>query len=248
MEQAIRQQCQDGILTLTLDRAAKRNALNSAMYQTLAEALAAAAHDDTVRVVLLQGSEECFTAGNDLGDFIGKQSLSEDDPVLRFLHTLAGFPKPVVAAAAGAAVGIGTTLLLHCDLVCLADNTRLCLPFIDLGLVPEFSSSLLLPRAVGHLRASELLLLGEPFDAQQALAMGLANRVVPAQALLQEAATLAAKLAAKPPRALQQSKALLKQELRQAVHFTIDTEARAFAIALQGDEAQTRIAAKLGRR
>ncbi|ENY73700.1 enoyl-CoA hydratase/isomerase [Aeromonas diversa CDC 2478-85] len=248
MEQVIERNCQDGVLTLTLTRPHKRNALNTRMYQELTQALQAAREDEATRVVLIQGSEECFTAGNDLADFLGKESLGEDDPILSFLHTLADFPKPVVAAAAGPAVGIGTTLLLHCDLVCLADNVRLCLPFVDLGLVPEFASSLLLPRAVGHLRASELLLLGAPFGAAEAQAMGLANRVVPAAELLTTARGLAAALAGKPPRALQQSKALLKQELRQAVHFTIDLEARAFALALQGDEAQTRIAAKLGGR
>ncbi|MBZ6070790.1 enoyl-CoA hydratase-related protein [Aeromonas schubertii] len=247
MEQVIKRHCQEGVLTLTLTRPEKRNALNTRMYQELTLSLQGAKEDEAIRVVLLQGDEHCFTAGNDLADFLGKESLGEDDPILTFLHTLADFPKPVVVAAAGPAVGIGTTLLLHCDLVCLADNARLCLPFVDLGLVPEFASSLLLPRAVGHLRASELLLLGAPFGAAEAQAMGLANRVVPATELLATARALATALAAKPPRALQQSKALLKQELRQAVHFTIDMEARAFALALQGEEAQQRIASRLAR-
>ncbi|MBZ6066952.1 enoyl-CoA hydratase/isomerase family protein [Aeromonas schubertii] len=247
MEQVIKRHCQEGVLTLTLTRPEKRNALNTRMYQELTLSLQGAKEDEAIRVVLLQGDEHCFTAGNDLADFLGKESLGEDDPILTFLHTLADFPKPVVVAAAGPAVGIGTTLLLHCDLVCLADNARLCLPFVDLGLVPEFASSLLLPRAVGHLRASELLLLGVPFGAAEAQAMGLANRVVPATELLATARALATALAAKPPRALQQSKALLKQELRQAVHFTIDMEARAFALALQGEEAQQRIASRLAR-
>ncbi|WP_368164557.1 enoyl-CoA hydratase-related protein [Aeromonas sp. R6-2] len=247
MEQVIKRHCQEGVLTLTLTRPEKRNALNTRMYQELTLSLQGAKEDEAIRVVLLQGDEHCFTAGNDLADFLGKESLGEDDPILTFLHTLADFPKPVVVAAAGPAVGIGTTLLLHCDLVCLADNARLCLPFVDLGLVPEFASSLLLPRAVGHLRASELLLLGAPFGAAEAQAMGLANRVVPASELLATARALATALAAKPPRALQQSKALLKQELRQAVHFTIDMEARAFALALQGEEAQQRIAGRLAR-
>ncbi|KUE81060.1 enoyl-CoA hydratase [Aeromonas schubertii] len=247
MEQVIKRHCQEGVLTLTLTRPEKRNALNTRMYQELTLSLQGAKEDEAIRVVLLQGDEHCFTAGNDLADFLGKESLGEDDPILIFLHTLADFPKPVVVAAAGPAVGIGTTLLLHCDLVCLADNARLCLPFVDLGLVPEFASSLLLPRAVGHLRASELLLLGAPFGAAEAQAMGLANRVVPASELLATARALATALAAKPPRALQQSKALLKQELRQAVHFTIDMEARAFALALQGEEAQQRIASRLAR-
>ena len=179
---------------------------------------------------------------------MGKSALEPDDPILQFLHTLADFPKPVIAAVGGAAVGIGTTLLLHCDLVYLADNARLQLPFVELGLVPEFASSLLLPRSVGHLKAAELLLLAEAIDADEALRLGLANRVLAVDALLPFAREQALRLATKPPKALQKSKALLKQELRQAVHFVIDVEARAFSLALQGEEAQGRIAARLGRK
>ncbi|MFG0832593.1 enoyl-CoA hydratase [Aeromonas bivalvium] len=238
---------QDGLLTLTLNRPHKRNALNTEMYQALTTALRGAAEEQSVHVLLIQGQQTCFTAGNDLADFMGKQSLTADDPILQFLHTLADFPKPVIAAVAGPAVGIGTTLLLHCDLVYLADNARLQLPFVELGLVPEFASSLLLPRAVGHLKASELLLLAEAIDAGEALRLGLANRVLAADELLPFAQAQGLTLAAKPPKALQRSKALLKQELKQAVHFVIDTEARAFSLALQGEEAQARIARKLGR-
>ena len=238
---------QDGLLTLTLNRPHKRNALNTEMYQALTTALRGAAEEQSVHVLLIQGQQACFTAGNDLADFMGKQSLTADDPILQFLHTLADFPKPVIAAVGGAAVGIGTTLLLHCDLVYLADNARLQLPFVELGLVPEFASSLLLPRAVGHLKASELLLLAEAIDAGEALRLGLANRVLAADELLPFARAQGLTLAAKPPKALQRSKALLKQELKQAVHFVIDTEARAFSLALQGEEAQARIARKLGR-
>lgn len=238
---------QDGLLILTLHRPDKRNAINTEMYLALTEALRQATQDDAVHVVLLQGQSDCFTAGNDLADFVGKSSLSADDPILQFLHGLADFPKPVIAAVAGPAVGIGTTMLLHCDLVYLGDNARLQLPFVELGLVPEFASSLLLPRAVGHLKAAELLLLAEAIDASEALRLGLANRVVAPGDLLGLAREQGLKLAAKPPKALQRSKALLKQELRQAVHFVIDLEARAFSQALQGDEAQSRIAHRLRR-
>ncbi|MFM4703014.1 enoyl-CoA hydratase [Aeromonas bivalvium] len=238
---------QDGLLTLTLNRPHKRNALNTEMYQALTTALQGAAEEQSVHALLIQGQQACFTAGNDLADFMGKTGLDPDDPILQFLHTLADFPKPVIAAVGGAAVGIGTTLLLHCDLVYLADNARLQLPFVELGLVPEFASSLLLPRAVGHLKASELLLLAESIDAGEALRLGLANRVLAADELLPFARAQGLTLAAKPPKALQRSKALLKQELKQAVHFVIDTEARAFSLALQGEEAQARIARKLGR-
>lgn len=245
MEPIIIAERQDGLLTLTLNRPDKRNALNTAMYRALTEALRQATADDAIHALLIQGQPDCFTAGNDLADFMGKTGLDPDDPILQFLHTLADFPKPVIAAVGGAAVGIGTTLLLHCDLVYLADNARLQLPFVELGLVPEFASSLLLPRSVGHLKAAELLLLAEAIDADEALRLGLANRVLTAEALLPFAREQGLKLAAKAPGALQKSKALLKQELRQAVHFVIDLEARAFSLALQGEEAQTRIAQRL---
>ncbi|MGL4892457.1 MAG: enoyl-CoA hydratase-related protein, partial [Aeromonas veronii] len=169
---------QDGLLTLTLNRPDKRNALNTEIYKQLVAALREAAADEEVHVLLLQGQQDCFTAGNDLADFMGKSALEPDDPILQFLHTLADFPKPVIAAVGGPTVGIGTTILLHCDLVYLADNARLQLPFVELGLVPEFASSLLLPRLVGHLKAAELLLLAEAMDAEEALRLGLANKVV----------------------------------------------------------------------
>ncbi|WP_421228032.1 enoyl-CoA hydratase-related protein [Aeromonas enteropelogenes] len=239
---------QDGLLTLTLNRPDKRNALSTELYRQLVSESQQAAADEGVHVLLLQGQAECFTAGNDLADFVGKSSLEPDDPILQFLHTLADFPKPVIAAVGGPAVGIGTTILLHCDLVYLGENARLQLPFVELGLVPEFASSLLLPRAVGHLKAAELLLLAESMDAHEALRLGLANQVVANTDLLAFAREQGLKLAAKPPRAVQKSKALLKQELKQAVHFVIDLEARAFAQALQGKEAQQRIAARLGRK
>ena len=239
---------QDGLLILTLNRPDKRNALNAGMYQALADALRQAARDEHVHALVLQGQSDCFTAGNDLADFVGKETLEADDPILQFLHTLADFPKPVIAAVAGPAVGIGTTMLLHCDLVYLADNARLQLPFVELGLVPEFAASLLLPRAVGHLKAAELLLLAEAIDGEEALRLGLANQVLAPADLLPFAREQGLKLAAKPPMALQKSKALLKQELKQAVHFVIDLEARAFAQALQGEEAQSRIASKLQKR
>ncbi|MGL4792225.1 MAG: enoyl-CoA hydratase-related protein [Aeromonas jandaei] len=239
---------QDGLLTLTLNRPDKRNALNTALYQQLVSALQQAANDEEVHALLLQGQSDCFTAGNDLADFVGKSSLEPDDPILQFLHTLADFPKPVIAAVGGPAVGIGTTILLHCDLVYLADNARLQLPFVELGLVPEFASSLLLPRMVGHLKAAELLLQAEAIDADEALRLGLANKVMAADVLLPFAREQGLKLASKAPKAVQKSKALMKQELKQAVHFVIDLEARAFAQALQGEEAQQRIAQKLKRR
>src|SRR5690606_28346219 len=187
--------------TLTFNRPDMRNALNTDLYRALTQALRQATQDDAIRALLIQAQRDCFTAGNDLADCMGKSSLDADDPILQFLHTLADFPKPVIAAVGGPAVGIGTTLLLHCDLVYLGDNARLQLPFVELGLVPEFASSLLLPRAVGHLKAAELLLLAEAIDADEALRLGLANRVVAADELLALARDQGLKLAAKPPKA-----------------------------------------------
>lgn len=235
----------DGVLCLTLCRPEKKNALTLAMYSALEQALRDAASDAQIRCVLLQGSADCFTAGNDLAVFLDSGNLDTDHPAIRMLHTLAAFPKPVVAAVCGPAIGIGTTLLLHCDLVYVADDARLQMPFIDLGLVPEFASSLLLPRTVGHLRACEWLLLGDAFSGQHAAQAGLANRSLPASEVLPFAATQASRLAQKPPQALRNSKALLKNELKQAVPFTIDLEARAFSQALHSEESRQRVSAKL---
>ena len=183
MTDAILSNREGGILTLTFNRLDKKNAITRAMYTTLAEALEVATADDTVRVVVIQGDPTCFTAGNDLLDFLSNPPDmtpgAEPAPVVRFLDILRDFPKPLIAAVAGPAVGIGTTLLLHCDLVYAADNAAFSLPFVNLGLCPEAGSSLLLPQLVGYQRAAEKLLFGEPFSAEDALDMGLVNRVLP---------------------------------------------------------------------
>ncbi len=200
-----------GVMTLTLNRVEKKNAITSAMYGAMADALDAAAADAAVRAVVIQGHESIFSAGNDIGDFLNHPQSTPESPVFRFLHGISTFPKPLVAAVCGPAVGIGTTLLLHCDLVYAGDNAVFSMPFVNLGLCPEAASSFLLPVQMGHARAAELLLLGEPFMAETALEIGLINRIVPpaeANALAQRQAR---KLAAKPLGALIETKRLMKK-------------------------------------
>ncbi|MDZ3991704.1 enoyl-CoA hydratase [Pseudomonas sp. Teo4] len=231
-----------GVLTVSFNRAQRKNAITSSMYQTLTQTLQAAAQDSEVRVVLLQGDATVFTAGNDLGDFIDNPPLDAQAPVWRFLHALNDFPKPLIAAVCGVAVGIGTTLLLHCDLVYAASDARFSLPFVNLGVSPEGASSLLLPRLMGYPRAAEALLTGEPFDAEFALRAGLVNQLLPADQVQDWALTQAQKIAQKPAAAVAEAKRLLKRGVQGAVHACIDEEAQVFARLLQEDTAQTAIA------
>ena len=200
-----------GVMTLTLNRVDKNNSITAAMYSTLADALDQAKADAAVRVVLLQGDATVFSAGNDIGDFLHKPPAGQDSPVFRFLHGIAAFPKPIVAAVCGPAVGIGTTMLLHCDLVYAGDNAAFALPFVNLGLCPEAASSLLVPQMFGYHRAAEALLLGEPFMAEAALEVGLVNRVVPPTEANAIAQAQARKLAAKPISSLIETKRLMKK-------------------------------------
>ena len=200
-----------GVTTITLNRVDKKNSITAAMYATMADALDQAQADAAVRVVLLQGDVTIFSAGNDIGDFLNKPPAGEQSPVFRFLHGIAAFPKPIVAAVCGPAVGIGTTMLLHCDLVYAGDNAAFSLPFVNLGLCPEAASSLLLPQMFGYHRAAEALLLGEPFMAEAALEIGLVNRIVPPTEVNAMAQTQARKLAAKPLTSLVETKRLMKK-------------------------------------
>ena len=200
-----------GVMTLTLNRVDKKNSITAAMYSTLADALDQAKADAAVRVVLLQGDATVFSAGNDIGDFLHKPPAGQDSPVFRFLHGIAAFPKPIVAAVCGPAVGIGTTMLFHCDLVYAGDNAAFALPFVNLGLCPEAASSLLVPQMFGYHRAAEALLLGEPFMAEAALEVGLVNRVVPPTEANAIAQAQARKLAAKPISSLIETKRLMKK-------------------------------------
>jgi enoyl-CoA hydratase/carnithine racemase len=238
----------EGVTTLTIDRVEKRNALTAAMYTALADALDRAAADVAVRVVVIRGAGGVFTAGNDLADFLRDPPTGMDSPVMRFLATVADFPKPLVAAVRGPAVGVGTTLLLHCDLVYAGDDVTLLLPFVDLGLVPEAASSLLLPQQLGHHRAAAALLLGEPIDPATALAAGLVNAILPPAEVEGAALDAARRLAAKPPTSLVETKRLLKSGQRDAVHARIEEEAAVFARLLGEPAAQNAFRAFLDRR
>lgn len=201
----------DGILTITFNRPDKKNALTSAMYATLADALEAADTDPAVRVILFAGNGGAFTAGNDLQDFLNNPPQGDNTPVFRFLRAISTASKPLVAAVSGVAVGVGTTMLLHCDLVYAGESAKLSLPFVNLALVPEAASSLLLPAMIGHHRAAELFMLGDAFTPQTAKDYGIVNAIFPDDKLLAEATAVAAKLAAKPPTAMRLTKQLLKR-------------------------------------
>ncbi|MDD2881575.1 MAG: enoyl-CoA hydratase [Rhodoferax sp.] len=200
-----------GVTTLTLNRVAKKNSLTAAMYARLADAFTQAQTDSAVRVVVLQGHETVFSAGNDIADFLKNPPTSPDVPVFRFLRAISVFTKPVVAAVCGPAVGIGTTLLFHCDLVYAGDNAAFSMPFVNLGVCPEAASSLLAPQRMGYGRAAEALLLGDPFLAEAALEMGLISRIVPPAEASALAQRQAQRLAAKPLTSLLEAKRLMKQ-------------------------------------
>jgi enoyl-CoA hydratase/carnithine racemase len=241
MTDHLRTDAADGVLRLTLARPEKKNALTLAMYDGLTAALEDAERDAAVRVVLVHGEGGAFTAGNDLFDFLNDPPTGEDSPVFRFLRAVSAFPKPLLAAVEGHAVGIGTTVLLHCDLAWAAPSARFSLPFVNLGLVPEAASSLLLPATVGPKRAAELLLFGEPFGGEEAHRMGLVNGV--AEDPLAVALERARALAQKPPEAVRLTKALLRRALAAPVTDTLGEEGRLFVERLASPEAQEAFAA-----
>jgi enoyl-CoA hydratase/carnithine racemase len=238
----------DGIARIALDRPEKKNAFTAEMYRQLGEALAAADAAAEVRAVLLHGTRECFSAGNDLADFLKPRAPGEEPATSALFRALPGMKKPVVAAVAGPAIGIGCTLLLHCDLVFAAENARFQLPFVPLGIVPEFGSTLLLPLLAGYQRAAELLLLGEPFTAAQARDAGIVNAVVPVAEVLELAERKARALAALPAESLRLTKALLKGTQRGALETRIAEETRIFAERLNSPEAKAAMSAFLEKR
>ena len=237
-----------GVTTITLNRVDKKNSITAAMYATMADALDQAQADAAVRVVLLQGDVTIFSAGNDIGDFLNKPPAGEQSPVFRFLHGIAAFPKPIVAAVCGPAVGIGTTMLLHCDLVYAGDNAAFSLPFVNLGLCPEAASSLLLPQMFGYHRAAEALLLGEPFMAKAALEIGLVNRIVPPTEVNAMAQTQARKLAAKPLTSLVETKRLMKKGQAVQVAQQMDEEGAVFGRMLREPAAREAFTAFMEKR
>lgn len=241
MDQTIVVTTDNGVRTIRINRPEKKNALTQAMYGAMAEALVQGGADDDVRVFVLTGTDDVFTAGNDLNDFLSVGDIGAS-PAADFLRALAGAAKPVVAAVNGTAIGIGVTMLLHCDLVYATEGARMQLPFINLALVPEAASSLLLPRLVGHHRAAELLMLGEPFDAGQAHGLGIVNRVVAPGELAGAVEAVAQRLADKPASAIRATKALLKTQ-GDGVYARLDTEFAAFARCLKSPELREAVAA-----
>ena len=238
MSEHIQTQLEGGVLTVVFDRADKKNAITQAMYKALADATEKAKADDAVRVILFRSEGDSFSAGNDIADFISLGQTEGDlveMGVFRFLKALADLDKPAVAAVRGRAVGIGLTLLLHCDMVVVAEDALLSVPFVNLALAPEAASSLLLPRVLGHQRAFELFALGEAIDGKTALAWGLANRAVPADQVEATAADLAAKLAARAPNSIRKTKALMRDA--DALWSVMQLEAKAFGSQMRSPEA-----------
>lgn len=227
----------EGVATIEISRPEKKNALTMAMYLAMSAAIESAQADQTVHALLIAGQPGIFTAGNDLADFMAHPPSGDDSPVFGFMRTLSRCEKPVVAAVTGAAVGIGTTMLLHCDLVYVAEDARLAMPFVSLGLVPEFASSLLLPRLLGRVQAAEKLLLGEPFTGLEAVALGLANKALPSAEVLAHARQVAQRFALLPPGAVRDSKRLLRAELAGPIETTIRAESAVFAQRLMSAEA-----------
>jgi enoyl-CoA hydratase/carnithine racemase len=225
----------DGVCELRLNRPEKRNAITTAMYDALWDALVQAEADESVRVILFSGAGASFTAGNDLVDFMNQSGGQDNGPVVRFIRLLPKIRKVLVAAVHGPTVGIGFTMLLHCDLVLAARSTRLSMPFVKLGLVPEAASSLLLPRLIGHQRAAELLFLGTAIDASTAFNLGLVNRIVEDEKLLEEARALARALVEQPAEALRATKQLLRNETGTA-SARIEEELRIFQERLSSAE------------
>lgn len=228
----------DFVCEVRLNRPEKRNALNSDMYEALVDAFAQAEADEQVRVILLSGEGACFTGGNDLKDFLSAPAIVEHDHVIsRFLRALSGFSKILIAAVHGPTVGIGATMLLHCDLViAAARSTRLIMPFVQLGVVPEAASTLMLPRLLGHRRAAEVFFLGQPLDAQTAKEWGLVNRVVEDEALMEQARALADTAARQPPGAVRATKRLMKSAQDAEMAGRMDEELRVFAERLRSAE------------
>ena len=237
-----------GVMTITLNRLDRKNAITVAMYDALTDALSKAEADGAVRVVVLQGHATVFSAGNDIDDVLHRPAASMDSPAMRFLRGIAIFPKPLLAAVCGPAVGIGTTMLFHCDLVYAGDNAAFSMPFVNLGVCPEAASSLLVPQMLGYHRAAEALLLGEPFMAEAALEVGLVNRVLPPTEANDYAQSQARKLAAKPLTSLVETKRLMKKGQQSAVLQQLQDEAASFGRMLREPAAREAFTAFMEKR
>ena len=244
----IKSEIRDRVARIRFDRLEKKNAITREMYTQLATALSAADSNDEVRAILLHGTAECFTAGNDVNDFLKGPFGGEGSPSWQLFKALPGLKKPIVAAVGGPAVGIGTTLLLHCDLVYAAENARFQLPFVPLGIVPEFGSTFILPLLAGYQRAAEVLMLGQPFSAQKAHEIGIVTAVVPQENLMQEAEKAAATLAGLPRESLRLTKRLMRATHEKAVGERIMEEGRLVLERLGSPEAREAMSAFLEKR
>lgn len=248
MTEFVQTKVANGIMSIRLDRAEKKNAINQAMYAAMADALVQAEADSAIRVVLIAGTDDCFTAGNDLLDFLHNPPSGSESPVSRFLHAITSASKPLVAAVEGVAVGIGTTMLLHCDLIYAGAGARLQLPFVNLALVPEAGSSRILPEMLGHQRAAELLFFGDMFSAERAVELGIANAVCPDGQAYDFAYERAQVLASKPPKALRLTKELMKRNRHSSTQEQMQAESVHFAAQLASPEAREAMQAFMERR
>ncbi|WP_395140753.1 enoyl-CoA hydratase [Schlegelella aquatica] len=228
----------NGVQTIEIARPEKKNALTMAMYEAMAQALRSAQADSAVRAVLITGQPGIFTSGNDLEDFMQRPPQGLDSPVFQFMQALLACDKPVVVAVTGAAIGIGTTMLLHCDLVYAADDARFAMPFTSLGLVAEFASSLLVPLYAGHVKAAEKLLLGDPFGAEEAQEMRLVNAILPASEVVNHARRVAERFTQLPPAAVRETKKLMRRAHAKLVQETIAVEGEIFGQRLRSPEAR----------
>jgi len=236
------------VLRVQLNRPARKNAMTSSMYVTLADIFNDAAKDEQTRVVLWHGAGDSFCAGNDIEDFLKNPPGPGDSPQARLMNALVDFDKPIVAAVQGAAIGGGTTMLTHCDFVYAGESAKFRMPFIDLAVLPEFGSSCSVPAMIGHIRAAELILLGLPFDARRAVELGFANQVVPDQTLLATASETARKLAAKSAGALQAAKKLMKRPFRDQIKAAMKAENEEFSAQVRSEDAKEAFTAFLQKR
>ena len=236
------------ILRVQLNRPAKRNAMTSAMYLSLASIFNKAANDENTRVILWHGAGDSFCAGNDIEDFLKNPPGPGESPQAALMHVLVDLDKPLVAAVHGAAIGGGTTMLTHCDFIYAGESAKFQMPFINLAVVPEFGSSCSVPSRIGHLRAAELLLLGAPFDARRAADLGLVTEVAPDKDVLAKATETARKLAAKPAAALQASKRLMKQPFREQIRAAMKAENEEFSVQVRSEDAKEALTAFLEKR
>lgn len=236
------------VMVIEIHRPEKKNALLAGMYKALADGLRIGNSSDEVNVILIRGIDDCFTSGNDVNSFVANGTDQGDRPSVFFMNALNESRKPIVAAISGLAIGIGTTLLFHCDLIYASENCFLQLPFSRLGLCPEAGSSFLLPKQIGHVRAAELLLLGNRFSAEKAKEYGIINEVLPQDKYLEHALEKAIELASLPAESVQTSKSLLKRGQQKSVSDTIDVELKEFSRLLQTPEAQAVVQAFLNKK